>query len=80
MATVKVRVLIEGVVQGVGFRYAARRKMEQLGISGRAENLPDGRVESEFEGEKDKVKEMVEWCQEGPPLAHVKRVAVVTKA
>ena len=75
----RMQVLISGQVQGVGFRYAVRRKMEQLGLTGRVENLADARVEAEFEGDESKVKEMLEWCRGGPPLARVSRVEAVTK-
>ena len=75
----RIHILISGRVQGVGFRVAARRKMGELGISGGVENLADGRVEAVFAGKAEKVREMVEWCQEGPPLAKVSRVEVVTK-
>lgn len=75
----KAHILISGQVQGVGFRYFVKGKLAELGVSGSIENLPDGRVEAEFEGEESKVKEMIEWCREGPPLAKVSRVEVVTK-
>ena len=75
----KVYVRISGQVQGVGFRYAVRGKMNELGIVGWAENLPDGRVEAEFEGEKDRIDKMLEWCKEGPPLAQVNKVEVERK-
>ena len=75
----RTQVLISGQVQGVGFRYMAKRKMVELGITGWVENLADGRVEAEFEGEENRIKEMVEWCREGPPLARVSRVEAVTK-
>ena len=79
MAVVRIQVVISGQVQGVGFRLAARRKMEDLGIEGVVTNLPDGRVEAVFAGKADRVREMVKWCQEGPPLAQVSQVAVTRK-
>jgi acylphosphatase len=39
-------------------------------------NLPDGRVEAVFEGEREKVEEMVEFCRRGPPGARVDGVEV----
>jgi len=52
-----------------------RRKVRIL-ISGRVqgENLPDGRVEAEFEGEAGKVNEMINLCRKGPRLARVDRL------
>jgi acylphosphatase len=39
-------------------------------------NLDSGEVEAVFEGEEDKVKEMIEWCKKGPDSALVKEVKV----
>ena len=37
-------------------------------------NLPDGRVEALLEGPPEKVREMIRWCEEGPPHATVEDV------
>ncbi len=37
-------VVYEGVVQGVGFRYTARRVAARFVVTGYVRNLPDGRV------------------------------------
>ncbi|MEM5812465.1 MAG: acylphosphatase, partial [Candidatus Aenigmatarchaeota archaeon] len=47
-----------------------------LGISGWVRNLPDGRVEAVFEGEKSKIERMIELCRKGPPRARVDKVEV----
>ena len=39
-------------------------------------NLPDGRVEAVFEGEKRDVERMIEFCHRGPPGAIVRKVEV----
>ncbi|MBI4035086.1 MAG: acylphosphatase [Candidatus Chisholmbacteria bacterium] len=72
----RAHVFISGQVQGVGLRYATKKLMQQKGVSGWVENLPDGRVEAVFEGGKQMVEEMVKWCSEGPPTAVVKEVRV----
>lgn len=51
MPTQRRRVWYEGRVQGVGFRYTARRLAEAFPISGSVRNLADGRVEVVAEGE-----------------------------
>ena len=43
-------IVIQGWVQGVGFRYAARKMAFQYGINGFVRNLPDGSVYIEAEG------------------------------
>lgn len=71
----RVRVLISGRVQGVFFRDSTRERAEALGLSGWVRNLPDGRVEAVFEGDGDRVDEMISWCNEGPPDADVRDVS-----
>jgi acylphosphatase len=71
---VRVHVLIEGRVQGVFFRAATRDEARARGLSGWVRNLPDGRVEALFEGEKPVVENMLTWCRKGPPYAYVDQV------
>jgi len=71
-----VHVIISGRVQGVWFRANTRQKAEQLGVTGWVRNTNDGCVEAVFEGEKNCVKEMLEWCKNGPPLAKVENVEI----
>ena len=72
----KVQVIISGRVQGVWFRANTKNKAEQLGITGWVRNTDDGKVEALFEGKDDNVKEMLEWCKHGPPMAKVTDVKV----
>ena len=51
MALDRRRVLYEGRVQGVGFRFTAARLAPGFGVSGSVRNLPDGRVELEAQAE-----------------------------
>ena len=70
----RARVSISGRVQGVFFRDSTREKAEGLGLAGWVKNLPDGRVEALFEGYSQNVREMVDWCQQGPAQASVENV------
>jgi len=72
----RVRVLISGRVQGLGFRYWVKRKAEKLGLNGWVRNLNDGRVEAVFEGDKERIERLVERCKEGPSLSRVDKVGV----
>jgi acylphosphatase len=72
----RVRVLVEGRVQGVGFRYGAYREAGRLAVSGWARNLPDGRVEAVYEGPRQAVEEMLSWTKRGPEGAHVTGMAI----
>ncbi|MBM4276221.1 MAG: acylphosphatase [Deltaproteobacteria bacterium] len=70
----RVRVLVEGRVQGVFFRAYTRDEARARGISGWVRNLPDGRVEALMEGDKSALNSMLAWCHKGPPYAYVERV------
>jgi len=71
---VRRRVVVHGRVQGVGFRYAVARAAETRGVSGWAENRPDGTLEAVFEGEPEAVASLVRFCHDGPRGAEVGRV------
>lgn len=73
---VRVRVFIEGRVQGVSFRYYTWQKAAQLGVRGWVRNLADGRVEAVYEGPRPAVEEMLAWTRRGPLLARVEAVAI----
>ena len=70
----RARVRVSGRVQGVFFRDSAREKAGGLGLTGWVSNLPDGSVEAVFEGPEEKVREAVNWCEEGPSHASVEDV------
>jgi len=59
-------ITIKGRVQGVGFRYNARRQALSLELDGFVKNMPDGSVYIEAEGNPVSLDEFVEWCREGP--------------
>jgi acylphosphatase len=73
---VRAHVFVSGFVQGVLFRYETKRRAARCGVTGWVRNLRDGRVEAVFEGEKEVVEEMIEFCHRGPPSAIVKYVEV----
>jgi len=76
MAARRVRLRIQGRVQGVFFRESARREAERLGVAGWVRNLPDGDVEAAAEGETAAVERLVLWCHQGPSAARVDSVSV----
>lgn len=71
MEVVRRRVLALGRVQGVWFRESARRRAEDLGVSGWVRNRADGAVEAELEGAEEDVAVLVEWFRRGPSGARV---------
>ena len=66
--------VVNGRVQGVGFRYFVVREAKALGLLGWVRNLPDGRVEVLACGEPDVVSAFEGRLWEGPPHARVSTV------
>lgn len=71
MADRAVRLVIEGRVQGVGYRYWTVKEAARLGLDGWVRNLPDGTVEAVIAGPADAVAAMIEACKRGPRAAAV---------
>ena len=72
-------VLIEGRVQGVGFRHFTKVNAEEVGVYGWVKNLPDGRVEAVFAGPIDHIREMVNRCERGPGASRVDDIDVTVE-
>jgi len=73
---VRAHVLVSGRVQGVFFRSETQDEAIRHGVMGWVRNLPDGKVEAVFEGEKENVEEVIEFCRRGPLGARVTKVDV----
>lgn len=71
------RCYVSGRVQGVFFRASTRQKAVELGCSGYARNLPDGRVEVLALAEPHAMNELIDWLWLGPPAARVSHVEVI---
>lgn len=66
------RVIVKGMVTGVGFRYSTVRKADQYGdLKGYVRNVDERTVECVLQGPKEHVDEMVEWLRKGPSSARV---------
>ncbi len=72
----RVRAVIRGDVQGVGFRYFVQHRARQAGLRGFVRNLPDGAVEVEAEGPLPALERFVGVLRQGPRLARIEDVSV----
>lgn len=68
------RLLVSGIVQGVGYRWWTARTAKGLGLSGWVRNLHDGRVEILARGSQDALQALEAACQDGPRSAAVSGV------
>lgn len=73
---VRARVIIKGWVQGVAFRYNTKTAACERQVRGWVRNKADGSVEAVFEGEKNRVDAILDWCKTGPKMAVVKDIEV----
>ena len=68
------RYVVEGEVQGVGFRFFAVHRARAVGVCGWVRNLPDGRVEALAEGTGPALAEFESALRRGPDMAVVTNV------
>jgi acylphosphatase len=73
---VRAHIFMSGWVQGVFFRVETRNRAMRRNITGWVRNTSDGKVEAIFEGEKEDVEELIEFCRKGPSGARVTKVDV----
>lgn len=73
------RVRVAGQVQGVGYRYSCRHQADSRRLAGWVTNRADGSVEAVFEGTRDAVESMIEWCRRGPVSAWVSHLEVTAE-
>jgi len=70
------RCLVAGRVQGVFYRASTRQRARELGVTGYARNLADGRVEVFACGDAAAVQALCDWLWQGSPSSHVTSVEV----
>lgn len=72
----RVRVIVQGRVQGVYYRASARDRARQLNLKGWVRNCLDGSVELTAEGDRRELEQLIAWCRKGPPAAVVTHVEI----
>ncbi|MCX6158214.1 MAG: acylphosphatase [Ignavibacteriota bacterium] len=73
---VKTKIILKGMVQGVGFRHYCFKMATALGLLGYAKNLYNGDVELEVEGDDGPVNEFVNLVKIGPEHSRVTSISV----
>lgn len=70
------RLVIDGQVQGVGYRASFAQAASALDLSGWVRNRRDGSVEACIHGDAAALDAVVAWARHGPPAARVCSVSV----
>ncbi|MBW3023310.1 acylphosphatase [Candidatus Woesearchaeota archaeon] len=70
------KIIIEGKVQGIGFREFIRKEASKIGgVAGYVKNMKNGNVEVVVSGIPEKVNLLSKACKKGPFLADIKKVS-----
>ncbi|MGD9131936.1 MAG: acylphosphatase [Candidatus Bathyarchaeota archaeon] len=73
---IRAHIFVSGRVQGVFFRVETCDEATKRKVAGWVRNTSGGRVEAIFEGKKEDVEKMIEFCKSGPPAARVTKIDV----
>jgi len=76
-STARLHALVEGIVQGVGFRMFVQREAAHLNLTGWVRNTWEGNVEVVAEGEKSQLEKLLSALKVGPASAYVTNVRFV---
>ncbi len=74
MKQTRMRILIEGRLQAMNFRFQTQKQAQNLGLTGFIRTLSDGRIEIEAQGDQDQVEKLLAWCQEEPHSSQIKSI------
>ena len=72
----RAKIIVNGLVQGVGFRYFVIQQARRLGLKGYTKNLYTGEVITEVEGDAGLIQQFIKELKVGPSHAHVKNCAI----
>jgi acylphosphatase len=72
----RAKIIVNGLVQGVGFRYFVMRHAENLNLKGYTQNLFTGEVLTEVEGDGGLINEFIKLLKIGPSKSHVTNCTV----
>ena len=72
----RAEIIVNGLVQGVGFRYFVARLAENLELKGYVKNLYSGEVLTVVEGERYRIEDLFNQLKVGPRYADVRNAAI----
>lgn len=73
---IQYEITVIGRVQGVGYRFFALEKAQEMGITGWTRNMVDGSVKIIAQGDEPTLKTYVDYLNIGPTLSRVDKISV----
>lgn len=73
---INAEIIVQGFVQGIGFRYFTLRKARDYNLVGYVKNLMNGDVLCEVEGEEGLVNDFIKELRIGPTFSRVSNIVV----
>jgi len=70
----RVKMIVSGIVQGVGFRRLTRHRARTVGLTGIVRNREDNSVEIEAQGNEETINGFIKWTHYGVPNARVENI------
>jgi acylphosphatase len=67
----RIHIIVSGHTHDVGFRFGVIKLANSLSLTGWVKNIPDNKVEIIAEGEESNLKELINYCKEGPSSARI---------
>ena len=70
------RLIVTGLVQGVGYRFSMAQEAARLGVCGWVRNRRDGSVEAVVAGTSAAVAAIIVWARRGPSAARTDQIMI----
>ena len=77
MSLKRAEIIVNGLVQGIGFRYFVYRNAKEIGLNGYVQNLGSGEVLTVVEGQIALIEDLFEKIKIGPSHAYVKNCNIL---
>lgn len=68
------KLIVSGIVQGVGFRWSTQALANKLNLPGTVKNNPDGTVTIYLQGESEQIDKFIEKLPSSSGFAHIQNI------
>ena len=71
-----IKIIVYGIVQGVGFRMFILNEAKKIGVKGYVKNNPDGTVEIIAQGTSEQLEMIIDAAKKGPLYSRVDKINI----